>query len=370
MLWKLQPPWKLTINMAFTIFTSSDSGAPVLNGMTGSLISLLDACLVNGYGDKSGLGWTKEYTSGTCAAVYRMPTGIRFYLQVNNTDAVNSGNSYLRGFQSMTSYESGVNQFPNSTYDGWAAGNINYSVWNTQFGAVSNPPTFPVTWKLFGDGLTFYLFTKNIVVDGLYYYHGHGFGEFYSYKRYDAYRCFIIGRPTIIANTNVAANAYGLLVGRKYDLSYLGGHILCKDVYANASPVMFGKMGNPVYFSPDSAAQETGPLHPMCGNLSFPCSINGGFMASPIFIFETDGTMRGEMRGLWHWCHWGKYVSDGLVLSGQNELNGKIFHFVAPGAYYDYNLASWGGVGNFASGTVSVGMVETSDTIPYNPYIP
>lgn len=32
------------------VYQSTDSGAPSLTGQTGTLVSLLDACLVNGFG--------------------------------------------------------------------------------------------------------------------------------------------------------------------------------------------------------------------------------------------------------------------------------------------------------------------------------
>src|SRR6185436_20075392 len=36
--------------MTVRFYSSRDAGAPVMNGNVGSMISVLDACLVNGYG--------------------------------------------------------------------------------------------------------------------------------------------------------------------------------------------------------------------------------------------------------------------------------------------------------------------------------
>lgn len=55
---------------AATVYKSTDANAPVLSGTEGSLIALLDAVLVDGYGDKAPLGWTKVF-SGTGKAVYQ-----------------------------------------------------------------------------------------------------------------------------------------------------------------------------------------------------------------------------------------------------------------------------------------------------------
>lgn len=47
------------------IFRSGDAGAPTLNGNAGSLITLLDACLINGYNSKSGLAIERSGTTAT-----------------------------------------------------------------------------------------------------------------------------------------------------------------------------------------------------------------------------------------------------------------------------------------------------------------
>lgn len=69
--------------MAVTKYMSSDSGAPIMNGTQGSLVNVLDAILVNGYGSKSPAGWTKPF-SGTSKAVYRNSplTGTGTYYRV------------------------------------------------------------------------------------------------------------------------------------------------------------------------------------------------------------------------------------------------------------------------------------------------
>jgi hypothetical protein len=50
---------------AIKIFRSTDVGAPSFSGSVGSLIALLDACLVNGYGFKSGLSLSCSGTTVT-----------------------------------------------------------------------------------------------------------------------------------------------------------------------------------------------------------------------------------------------------------------------------------------------------------------
>jgi len=93
------------------VYLSTDASAPVLTGQAGSMIALLDACLVNGYGAKAAAGWTKPFT-GTNLAAYRMGTGgtaRRMYLRVDDTA---TQSARVRGFDEMTDINTGTEPFP------------------------------------------------------------------------------------------------------------------------------------------------------------------------------------------------------------------------------------------------------------------
>jgi hypothetical protein len=80
--------------MTFSVCKSTDVGAPNITEVAGSLITLLDAVLVNGYGTgldaKAPLGWTKAF-SGTNKAVYKQGAGSSLkYLRVDDTLAYSS----------------------------------------------------------------------------------------------------------------------------------------------------------------------------------------------------------------------------------------------------------------------------------------
>lgn len=54
-----------------TLYKSTDASAPIMNSSAGSLIAVLDACLVNGYGAKPAAGWAKQVIdAGTFQATY------------------------------------------------------------------------------------------------------------------------------------------------------------------------------------------------------------------------------------------------------------------------------------------------------------
>ena len=83
----------------FTIYTANDVQGPgFLNGTTGSLIAILNACLVNGYGTgsyyKAPVGWTKPLPDVSSSvgslpilACYQQGTGSQFTLFVNDSGA-------------------------------------------------------------------------------------------------------------------------------------------------------------------------------------------------------------------------------------------------------------------------------------------
>jgi hypothetical protein len=92
-----------------TIYRSTDAFAPQLDDSAGSLLSVLDACLVNGYGtgadEKPAAGWSKPYT-GTNKAVYRNSmandgTGAHFRVEDSGTAAK------LRGHLTMSDVDTG-----------------------------------------------------------------------------------------------------------------------------------------------------------------------------------------------------------------------------------------------------------------------
>ena len=100
--------------MSIYIYRSTDTSAPVLTQAAGSFISLLDACLVNGYADKTAVGWTKEYT-GSNIASYKMKTGTSgCYFNVDDTGTISSR---IRGYKTASaagvSVSNGTYPFPN-----------------------------------------------------------------------------------------------------------------------------------------------------------------------------------------------------------------------------------------------------------------
>lgn len=102
------------------IYRSTDAGAPQLTGQAGSLVAVLDAVLVNGYGvgvdAKAPAGWTLEF-SGTNKRVYRnsVAHGTGTYLRIDDTGSEQLAEprlAWMRAYESMTGVDVGSNPAP------------------------------------------------------------------------------------------------------------------------------------------------------------------------------------------------------------------------------------------------------------------
>jgi hypothetical protein len=291
-----------------TIFRSSDAGAATLNGNAGSLISVLDACLV------TGLGWSKAFT-GTNKAVYRAPNGVRHYLDVDDSGPNGTAlgrNAVVRGYEVATAVGTGTGPFP--TVAQAATPNVTKS--STADGTAR-------PWLLIGDDKTFYLFNNGtgttppslatILWTG-----GWGFGELLSVLTGDIYRSSLIAMSntaTATSDTNGVVSAIGSSVTtsvftfmpRSY--SGAGGSIWAANMVHSAS-------GMPYPNGPDGGLYVNASLVAERGNGTTPAAANG----NPGF--------RGRLRGANQTAHLTSAFADQDTFSGVGDFAGKTFMIV------------------------------------------
>lgn len=125
------------------IYMSSDANAPVMNGTLGSLVNVLNKCLVAGYGDRTPAGWTMPFSNiEETKACFRnnATTGTGFFLRVDHSTSATTPT--LKAFENMSDVDTGVDEFTPSTYSVTAS---------TSSGATARP------WVLIADDLFFYL---------------------------------------------------------------------------------------------------------------------------------------------------------------------------------------------------------------------
>lgn len=279
--------------MAVTIYRWDDASAPVLNGTAGSLIALLDACLVTGYGAKPSSGWTKPYT-GTNLAVFRMPTGTnQHYLRVGDATTTYAT---ARAYETMTDVNTGTGDFPTVAQ----MANGVYMVKSVSADTVSR------NWVLACNGPIFYLFVDyiNTAVNG----NVTCFGQLNSYKVGDAYGTIIVGNTSTTYTTHVfqilsasSATATAHYLARTY--TQLGTSIACGKG-ADASKANQATMG------------ATG--------LTYPQPVDGGLWVAPISVHESALAVRGALPGVWSPLH-ARPLNHLDTFSGTGSAAGKTF---------------------------------------------
>lgn len=275
-----------------TIYKSSDSGAPTLDGQAGSLIAVLDACLVNGYGSKAAAGWTKPY-SGTNTAVYQPVDGHPLDVNDNGAGAGTTQEATVRGYESMTAVATGTNPFPTTAQQ--AAPGIYIRKSTTATSTARG-------WVLIADGYTFHLFT--LPADTTSAYQGFSYGRFYSFKSGDAYRTMIFGKTV----SGVNAGGLGISPASSAGTGTSG-------LYA---PRTHAATGTSIQMSVNGIGSVI--TNPWPG----PNSADGLVYISRWLLGESLVGVRGYVRGIYQMLT-GNSMSDGDTFTGSGDFAGRTF---------------------------------------------
>lgn len=249
--------------MAVTVYRWDDPDAPVLsNPSAGSLIGVLDACLVNGYPGKSGAGWTKAF-SGTNLAAYRQGAGSMCYLRVD--DGTGSFKATARGYESMTGIDTGTGGFPTTAQ---LANGVYIAIGITATAA--NKP-----WIVVADNKRFYLWvgvslttaadiSTSTTWQGLFF-----FGDIVSFRPGDAYCCQIAGSESASngterfgASAHLSASNAGSFIARNAAQvagSVNNGRFI--DYYGSGYSSVIGSSSSAAYPDPISGGINLGRVH-------------------------------------------------------------------------------------------------------------
>ena len=186
--------------MTIQQYRYDDVNAPELIDQPGSLIGLLDAVLVTGYGGKPSLGWSIAFAD-TYKRVYQQPiwsAGLRYLWVDDDHQSPPYRYAVVRGYETMTGLDAGVQPFPTLTQQPdddttwWYFYNINGS---------------GVPWKIYGDDTEYALFYFFAEQSWNYRQAVHYFGDFFSYHPNDGYRCVLASyRSYYYASYNYSAS--------------------------------------------------------------------------------------------------------------------------------------------------------------------
>ena len=168
--------------MTVTEYRHDDVDAPELTGEPGSLLTVLDACLVNGYGNKPASGWTKPLSDTNRAAYQNSEAdgGTGCYVRVDDADGQFAG---LETFADMSDIDTGV-------YGTWSDGSQSWLHKSQTADGTPRP------WMLWADGLTWWLYVlDNGWVES--YRRNHSFcgaGDYACFDPTNAFRYFALGQ--------------------------------------------------------------------------------------------------------------------------------------------------------------------------------
>lgn len=298
--------------MTVRLYLSTDASAPSLTGTVGSLVSLLDAVLVNGYGTQTAAGWTTAFT-GTNKRDYKQGTGSNgYYLDIDDSGPGAGGakEARLRGYEAMTALSTGTLPFPTTAQ-------------SATFGVVcrksNTADSTSRPWYIVADATCFHLFVDTGDLTSPNYSMCVSFGDIFSYKSGDTYNTVLIGRTAENSGSN-GAEAMPIITGSSLAVSSIpGGHYMDRHYNGIGGSVAFQKYGSIFNGGTSNALVMGGSL----AVLGYPNGPDNALELSQIFVGHS-GCLRGYLKGLWSPCHY-QPCSHGDTFSGTGNMSGKAF---------------------------------------------
>lgn len=337
------------------VYQSTDTGAPAVSGTAGALITLLDACLQDGYGSVTldslivasgiatctkspGHGFTALGTVGpviriagatpsslngdwritvSSATVFtftttaisdqtatgtitakRAPLGFTKVFTGTNKAVyraynITSTRLYLRIVDSTTTYATVMGYETMSDVD---TGTGLFPAAARYLCKSNTASATARAWRLIGDGRLFYLIINSnadTYRDTL------TFGDINSFKAGDAYHCWLCAATisTSYGNSNLSKSASGSDLARSYSQS--SGSVVVNRYSHNISSSIYGGNG-----------------------VAYPSVVDNGFHAWPIEVWEGTTVIRGVCPGLYNPLHSYQTLPDATIITDVPQLSG------------------------------------------------
>lgn len=323
----------------FKVYSSSDFGAPQLSGTSGSLVTVLDAVLVNGYGNKTSAGWTKPLPNDAVTGsigCWQYPSGSRLILFINDAAPTNSSNgngglreAWMTGWEQIIGltgslWGTGIGNFPIPSQTPAGSGSVPVRKSSSQDSTSRN-------WLMFVDAYTLYFF---IGANDGWNWTSYVFGDIFSLNLTpDYYKGMILGRNNMAPSIQNRAEFQDCtFFPNSNDTNSNWSCFVTRTGGGNGSSILVNRVadsgkGNTTNITNNGGGSVVGTG--LSGLLPTPNSSDNAYYLSPIWIAEQkNSALRGRMRGMWHVCHAVTNFTDGQVFSGGNELAGKTFQIV------------------------------------------
>ncbi|AOG22232.1 hypothetical protein [Acidovorax sp. RAC01] len=264
--------------MPVTVYRSTDVGAPLLSNANGSLIAVMKACLVDGYGSKAAAGWTAPFTGTNLIAFKEGAGGNNRFLRVfdGGTDTSTNRVIKVRAYENMTAISTGTGPCPTTGQMGGNGAGFSYFV----AGRVSPNPS----WVLVATSSFFHLIVEQ--GDAGTYPEYMGFGTFFSDLPGDTFNTMLI------ASTNDGCGYSGYV-----DATSANGVWVMRSDTGALGAVATSFLSDARNGTTATSSVWGGPssIHP------YPDRVRGGLLQSQPVIF-CDGYRRGRVPGMWE-CH-------------------------------------------------------------------
>lgn len=310
--------------MTLVVYSSADASAPTLQGIVGgayasgwadgSLLNLLDKCLVTGYGTKAAAGWARSFT-GTSKGVFKQGAGCGFYLRVLDDGTLSAGarEASFYGEETASDVDTGTGLFPTAAQQ--ATG--------LKMRKSETADTTQRQWTLYADNKTFYLFVD--AGESTRYLTAMAFGDFFSFKSGDAYNCIAIGRVTSAAIDAATNEALDLLQQGAPGSGTTGSYIARGYNQAGTSVPIERRSPN-FNLSTGSATIAMGAA---LNWAVFPNPEDSGLYIGRVYLvdaFTSPGpNLRGYLRGFWAIQTTASVVPLEYSFSGVGTLAGRTF---------------------------------------------
>ncbi len=285
--------------MAVNVYKGNDTGAPTLDGTVGSLIDVLKACLVDGFGSKAAAGWTLALEDApNNKAIFRNDAvnGTGRYFRVQDDGVVYSGHgggaahmATIRGCESYTDIDTTAGNFPNVDGADTSDHSTYYGVSIMKAHQHNNAGPYP--WLLIADDRTCWLNIpyaetgktdpfdatiaetreRNMI----------GFGDINPINDIvDPYSAFVIGNGF---NSN-DSSSYNYFGEGDSALDKHTGHYMNRGIEGNPGAIEFSKGALMSFINKD----YLGGYHTTAAgfNVDYPSPVTGGVIISPIVVQE------------------------------------------------------------------------------------
>ena len=286
-------------NVTANTFDFTVTGTPATPA-TGTLVSKV-----------APLGWGKPF-SGTNLAAYRSEevTGTRMFLRVDDNNPGADTNKSMRflGYETMSDVNTGTGPFPTVIQ---SANNIIVPKTDTTGSGTTRE------WFLIGDGFEFFLFTRPWESSSyLSSYHHCHFGDIASEMASDPFGCLLYSCNNAAPNGTAQVSETVLA-----SLTTQTGHYMARLYTQTGGAAVCGKVGN---------TSMGGTVLGLAG-FSYPAPWNNGLYVAPIYIY--DGSLRGQLKGLWQPLHNRPLrVTGSVVAANVSPIGRRLFAITIPNA--------------------------------------